>query len=157
MCVHGLEGSAYNWELIAPELVRTHRVVAPDLSGFGYTPPGDRGVTVDVNAEVVADIIKHFDKEAILVGNSMGGLVSLLTAERHPDLVRGVALINPAAPVTHWARVNPAAAARLSTPLVPLLGGPIVDAYRSTLTPEEGAAEALHFVAVDPGSIPPSV
>ena len=53
--------------------------------------------------------------------------------------------------------MNPAAAARLSTPLLPLLGGPIVNAYRATLTPEEGAEEALHFVAVDAASIPTTV
>ena len=55
VCVHGLEGSAFNWNLIGPELARDHRVVAPDLSGFGYTPPLDRGASVEANAELVAD------------------------------------------------------------------------------------------------------
>lgn len=155
--VHGLEGSAYNWSLLASHMAANHRTVAPDLSGFGYTPPGGRGSTVDANAELVADIIKHYGKDALLIGNSMGGLISLIVADRHPDLVRGVVLINPAAPVTDWSRVSPPAAARLSTPLIPLLGGPIVDAYRSTQSPEQGAEEALHFVAVDPTSLDPQV
>jgi pimeloyl-ACP methyl ester carboxylesterase len=104
---------------------------------------------------VVADVITHYDDDAILIGNSMGGLISLIVAEMYPDLVRGVALINPAAPVTDWRRVSPPAAARLSTPLIPLIGGPIIDAYRATQTPEEGTAEALRFVAVDADAIDP--
>ena len=72
VCVHGLEGSAFNWNLIGPELARNHRVVAPDLSGFAHTPPLERGSTVEANREVVADVIKHYGDEAILIGNSMG-------------------------------------------------------------------------------------
>lgn len=155
--VHGLEGSAYNWSLLAPDIAESHRAVAPDLSGFGYTPPAGRGSTVDANAELVADIIRHYGDDALLIGNSMGGLISLIVADTHPDLVRGVVLINPAAPVTDWSRVSPPAAARLSTPLIPLLGGSIVDAYRSSQTPEQGAEEALHFVAADATSMDPVV
>ncbi len=153
VCVHGLEGSAYNWTLTAPHLAETHRVVAPDLSGFAYTPPLDRGSTVEANAALVADVIKHFGDRALLIGNSMGGLISLLVAERDPDLVEGVVLINPAAPVTDWTRVSPTAAARLSTPLIPFVAGPIIDLWRSSQTPEQGAEEALRFVAADPHAI----
>ncbi|HSJ71747.1 MAG TPA: alpha/beta hydrolase [Acidimicrobiia bacterium] len=147
--VHGLEGSAYNWSPIAPELTRNHRVVAPDLSGFGYTPPLGRGSTVEVNAKLVADVIKHFGDRAILIGNSMGGLISLLVAETYPDLVTGLVLIDPAAPVTNWLSIRPAAAARLSLPLLPGAGPRIVDLYRATQSAEEGVAEALAFVAKD--------
>ena len=157
VCVHGLEGSAYNWTLTAPELATNHRVVAPDLSGFAYTPPLERGSTVEANAAVVADVIKHFGDRALLIGNSMGGLISLLVADLDPDLVEGVVLINPAAPVTDWSRVSPTAAARLSTPLVPLFGPPVIDLWRASQTPEEDAAEALRFVAVDPAAIDPQV
>jgi pimeloyl-ACP methyl ester carboxylesterase len=87
----------------------------------------------------------------------MGGLISLLVADRDPDLVEGIALINPAAPVTDWTRVSPTAAARLSTPLVPFLGPTAIDLWRANQTPEESAAEALRFVAVDPTAIDPRV
>jgi pimeloyl-ACP methyl ester carboxylesterase len=147
--VHGLEGSAYNWSLIAPELIRNHRVVAPDLSGFGYTAPLGRGSSVEANAKLVADVIKHFGDSAILIGNSMGGLISLLVAETYPDLVTGLVLIDPAAPVTKWLSIRPAAAARLSVPLLPGAGPRLVDLYRATQSAEEGVAEALAFVAKD--------
>ena len=87
VCVHGLEGSAYNWSLIAPTLARTHRVVAPDLSGFGFTPPLEGETTVERNAVLVKDVIEHYGDNAIVIGNSMGGLVSILTSELYPDRV----------------------------------------------------------------------
>ena len=80
VCVHGLEGSALNWDLIAPKLTKTYRVIAPDLSGFGYTPPHAGGTSVGYNADVVRDVIDHFGGEAAVIGNSMGALVSLYFA-----------------------------------------------------------------------------
>lgn len=157
VCVHGLEGSAYNWNLIGPELARTHRVVAPDLSGFGYTPQAGRGSTVDANAELVAEVIEHFGSEALLVGNSMGGLVSILVADRYPELVRGLTLIDPAAPVFRWTRVRPSAAVRLSLPLVPWFGPRLIRRYRSLQRPDQTVAEGLHFVAADAAALDPIV
>lgn len=157
VCVHGLEGSAYNWNLIGPKLAETHRVVAPDLSGFGYSLPLDRGASVEVNTEVVADVIMHFGETAILIGNSMGGLISMLTAQRYPDRVKALVLIDPAAPVTNWLAVKPHAAARLSTPLVPWLGPWVVDVYRSRLSVEASVTESLNFVCADADGLDPSV
>ncbi len=90
VCVHGLEGSAYNWNLIGPPLAEDHHVVAPDLSGFGYSLPLDRGASVEANADVVADVIEHFGDRALLIGNSMGGLISMLVAMHRPHLVEGL-------------------------------------------------------------------
>lgn len=157
VCVHGLEGSAFNWNLIGPELARDHRVVAPDLSGFGYTPPLDRGASVEANAELVAEVIKHHGDSALLIGNSMGGLISIIVAEQYPDRVRGLVLIDPAAPVSNWLKVRPHAAARLSTPLIPWLGSQLIDAYRATQSPEARVSEALDFVAADADALDPQV
>lgn len=157
VCVHGLEGSAYNWSLVAPTIARTHRVIAPDLSGFGYTAPGDRGSTVEANRDLVRSVIEHFGRDAILVGNSMGGLISILTAVDYPRLVRGLVLVNPAAPVSAWHRIRPSAAARLALPLIPLLAKPTIDGFRSSQTVDEAAEEALSFVCADSSSIDPTV
>jgi pimeloyl-ACP methyl ester carboxylesterase len=157
VCVHGLEGSAYNWNLVAPHLSETHRVVAPDLSGFGYTDPIDDDSTVERNAELVADIIDSYGGPAILVGNSMGGLISILTAERYPDKVSSVVLINPATPIFSWLTVSPPATARLSVPLLPFLGPRLIEAYKTKITPEAGVHEALDFVTADVTRIDPSV
>jgi pimeloyl-ACP methyl ester carboxylesterase len=150
VCVHGLEGSAYNWRLIAPELTKTHTVIAPDLRGFGYTDPGENPVSVEHNADVVAAVIKAYGGPAVVIGNSMGGLVSILAAGEHPDLVSDIILIDPAGPVASWRHVDPTAVVTLGAPLVPGLGKKIVEAYRDARTPEQGVLESYRFVAADP-------
>lgn len=151
--VHGLEGSAYNWRLVAPGLTRTHSLVAPDLRGFGYTEPRGNPVTVDHNAELVAAVIDAYGGSAIVMGNSMGGLISIIAASRFPDRITGLILVDPAAPVASWTRVDPTAVVTLGAPLVPGLGRRIVDAYRATRTAEEGVEESYEFVAADPSRV----
>jgi pimeloyl-ACP methyl ester carboxylesterase len=153
VCVHGLEGSAYNWALIAPKLAETHRVIAPDLSGFGFTPQLDGGSGVGRNADLVKDVIDYFGGNAMLIGNSMGGLISILTSEWYPDRVNSLVLIDPAAPVFSWASINFHAAARLSVPLIPWLGSKLIDTFRDQITVDEGVVEALTFVTAHPEAL----
>ncbi|MDA2979110.1 MAG: alpha/beta hydrolase, partial [Actinomycetota bacterium] len=153
VCVHGLEGSAYNWRPIAKRLAKTHTVVAPDLSGFGHTDPGDRPVTVDYNAELVAGVIRHYGAPALVFGNSMGGLVSMITAATEPDLVQGLVLIDPAGPVASWRHIKPRTTVMLGAPLLPGIGSTVVDAYRASRTAEEGVAESYKFVTADPTTV----
>jgi pimeloyl-ACP methyl ester carboxylesterase len=157
VCVHGLEGSAYNWALIGPQLAKDHRVIAPDLSGFGFTPQLEWGSSVGSNAELVKDVIDYFGGDAMLIGNSMGGLISILTSEMYPDRVNSLVLVDPAAPVFSWASINLHAAARLSVPLIPWLGSKLVDAYRDQITVDEGVDEALTFVTAHPDRLDPEV
>lgn len=154
VCVHGLEGSAYNWRMVAPALASDYTVVAPDLRGFGYSEPGGNPVTVEHNAEVVIETIEMYGGPAIVIGNSMGGLVSILAAAARPDLIKALILVDPAAPVASWRHVDPSAAVTLGTPLIPGLGKRIINAYRATRTPEEGVAESYRFVAAHPDAIP---
>ncbi len=157
VCVHGLEGSAYNWNLVAPHLAQTHRVVAPDLSGFGHTDPLDGDSTVERNAQLVADVIDYYGDEATLIGNSMGGLVSILVSQKYPEKVSRVVLIDTAAPVFSWFGVSPAATARLSVPLIPFFGQRLIEAYKAKITPEAGVHEALAFVTANASRLDPSV
>ena len=153
VCVHGLEGSAYNWALIAPKLAVDHRVIAPDLSGFGFTPPLEGGSSVKRNAELVKDVIDHFGGDALLIGNSMGGLISVLVSEFYPDSVNALVLVDPAAPIFSWTSINFHSAARLSVPLIPWLGEKLIDTFRDQITVDEGVVEALTFVAKHPESL----
>jgi pimeloyl-ACP methyl ester carboxylesterase len=153
VCVHGLEGSAFNWAIVAPKLAETHRVIAPDLSGFGFTPQLDGGSGVGRNADLVKDVIDYFGGNAMLIGNSMGGLISILTSQQYPDRVNSLVLIDPAAPVFSWASINLHAAARLSVPLIPWLGSKLIDAFRDQITVDEGVVEALTFVTAHPEAL----
>ena len=79
--VHGLGGSHLNWVLVGPALAAGRRVVAIDLPGFGLSPGIGRDSSVQPNAAVLRDFLQTvIGQPAVLVGNSMGGMVSLLAA-----------------------------------------------------------------------------
>ncbi|KAG6549798.1 hypothetical protein Mapa_008779 [Marchantia paleacea] len=95
--IHGFGASVYHWRYNIPELAKNgFKVYAMDLMGFGWTEKA----LVDYNSTLwrdqVADFVREVVKEpAVLVGNSIGGLTVLLTAATKPDLVSGLALLNP--------------------------------------------------------------
>jgi pimeloyl-ACP methyl ester carboxylesterase len=98
--VHGLGGSHLNWCLIGSRLAANRRVVALDLHGFGLTPGARYTSTVQRNARLLDRFVREITgTPVILVGNSMGGLISLLQTATAPDTVQGLVLIDPALPL----------------------------------------------------------
>ena len=101
LLIHGLSGVAQNFGYgVIDALAKTHRVVAIDRPGSGYSErPARSSASLAVQADVVAGVIDALQLgKPLLVGHSLGGAVSLATALRHPDKVRGLALV---APLTH--------------------------------------------------------
>jgi pimeloyl-ACP methyl ester carboxylesterase len=93
--LHGYPFEHTMWEKVVPRLPRDIKILTPDLRGFGQThlPPDEP--SLDLMAD---DIAKLLDGEkipqAVLAGFSMGGYVTLSFAERYPERVNGLALIN---------------------------------------------------------------
>jgi 3-oxoadipate enol-lactonase len=88
--VHGLGGAASNWTLVAPALARRCRVLVPELPGHGGSSPLPAPVeTLDPYADRLVAVL---DDPAVLVGHSLGAVVALRAAARHPDAVRGLVL-----------------------------------------------------------------
>ncbi|MFC7488962.1 alpha/beta fold hydrolase [Knoellia sp. CPCC 206453] len=82
------------WAGIIPGLAAAHRVIAPDLRGFGGTPlPGGRYGDADDVLHLLDDL--GID-QAVIVGSSFGGRVALEFAAQHPQRVRSLALLCPA-------------------------------------------------------------
>ena len=98
---HGLGGSSTSFYPVLPLLRRAYRVVVPDLPGNGRSklPNGKPflpfGELVDVAERFVARVAP---RGAYLAGNSMGGWIAVKLASRRPDLVHGLALLNPGGP-----------------------------------------------------------
>ena len=83
----------------APALAEQRRVVAIDLAGFGLTPGAGRDTGVRANAALLGRFIREeLGGRSVLVGNSMGGMVSLLLAAAEPDLVAALVLVDPSIP-----------------------------------------------------------
>ncbi len=84
-----------NWSRTFPVLAGYHRVIAPDIVGFGYSErPADVRYGVDA---WIAHAVGFLDalgiKKADIVGNSMGGRVALGIADRHAERVRRLVLM----------------------------------------------------------------
>ncbi|HTI35568.1 MAG TPA: alpha/beta fold hydrolase [Miltoncostaea sp.] len=95
MLVHGLGGSARWWRATAAELARDHRVIVPELPGFGYRPGGRRFALADATA-VLGGVLERLGHErADLVGHSLGALACLTAAAAEPARVRRLVLIAP--------------------------------------------------------------
>ena len=157
--VHGLGGSAVNWAAVAPSLAEHCRVVAPDLAGFGRTRSSGRSTSVAHNAKLLRRFIEEVlgGGPVVLVGNSMGGLISLMVASRHPELVEGLVLVDPAMPVGVRARPHPAVVAMFATMAIPAAGRAIMERRRSQQSAEEAAMEVLRLCTVDASRVPQDV
>lgn len=168
LLVHGLGGSATNWTDLAGQL-RSHLAVeAIDLPGFGRSGPApDRDYSLRAHARTVVAYLQQARRGPVhLVGNSMGGAVSIQVARQRPDLVRSLTLVSPAVPDVrpriHPLRSDP----RMAALVVPGLGelamrrglaAPVADRVNATIELcfgdparyparrlEEAVAEATH-------------
>jgi pimeloyl-ACP methyl ester carboxylesterase len=91
--VHGLGGSAANWWELVPLLARERRLVIPDLPGHGRSEPLAAVASLGAFADRVAAVAEAEDAlSAPVVGHSLGGLVALHLALRHPDRVTSLVL-----------------------------------------------------------------
>jgi pimeloyl-ACP methyl ester carboxylesterase len=96
--LHGLFLDHTTWDGISRSLSEHHRVVAPDLPGFGASekPPVSRfSYQVEAFAEAVADLYAALELgRAHVVGQCLGGAVALVLAARHPELVSKLVLVD---------------------------------------------------------------
>jgi pimeloyl-ACP methyl ester carboxylesterase len=157
--VHGLGGASTNWTDLAALLSIRFEGWALDLPGFGRSqPPPRRRYSIRGHVQAVIDVLEHIAQQpgeaagrpVHLLGNSLGGLVSLLVASRRPDLVATLTLISPAMPVY---RVPPAFSRALLLLLVP--GVPSLAARRiGAVTPEQSVRGMIRMCFGEPAKVP---
>ncbi|GAA1276631.1 alpha/beta hydrolase [Saccharothrix xinjiangensis] len=156
--VHGLGGSHLNWCLLAPHLVERHRVLAVDLAGFGLTHPEGRGTTVPANARLLDRFLAEVVREPVaLVGNSMGGMISILHAARRPDSITALALLDPAVPLSLGARVDPRVVAAFALYVVPGLGLRFLERSRQGVSTRRQVKRVLNLVCANAKTVPEEV
>ncbi|MBM7772115.1 pimeloyl-ACP methyl ester carboxylesterase [Actinokineospora baliensis] len=151
--VHGLGGSATNWTDLAASLAGYAPGIAVDLPGFGHSePPKGYTYALTAHADALATWLRGLDLGPVhLLGNSMGGAISILLAARHPDLVRTLTLVSPAVP-----DLRPKAS-RMSDRRIPLaflpVVGPRVRRALANLTPAERARQMLDLCYAEPWTV----
>jgi pimeloyl-ACP methyl ester carboxylesterase len=100
--LHGFGACAYTWRFLIPPLAADHRVFTLDLKGFGLSDkPQDGKYAVSDQADLVTAFIRSLNlHDAVLIGNSMGGAVALMTyfelRGETPPRVKGLVLVDSA-------------------------------------------------------------
>ena len=155
--VHGLGGSHLNWCQVGPQLAAGRRAVALDLHGFGLTPGTRRTSTVRANARLLDRFVRDIlGTPVILVGNSMGGMISVLQAAAAPDTVAGLVLIDPALPVPRRG-TDPLVASQFLLYALPGVGELVVRTMLARRTPEVAVRELIELCFADPSRADPEM
>ncbi len=155
LLLHGLAGSAENWDAVGDDLAESGRVVAIDLLGAGETPPAGREVSIEHNAALVARVIDDLGaSSATLIGHSMSGLVTMVAAVEYPNRVDRIVLVNPALPLDYRHLPDLEIFVKLLGPLIPVAGPLAVHLYRAGKSPRREVEEVLHMNCTDIETIP---
>jgi pimeloyl-ACP methyl ester carboxylesterase len=132
--VHGLAESIGMWDRMLPALVDRFRIVRIDLLGFGASDKPRSGYGIDEQARRVERVISVADIAPVdVIGHSMGGDVAVALAERAPELVRKLVLIDP--PPTRESRIH--------RPTERLMGVPVAGAVAWRLSPVSALRRGL--------------
>jgi pimeloyl-ACP methyl ester carboxylesterase len=97
--VHGAFAGGWVWGPLSEELEAAgHTVEAPDLPGSGddSTPVGE--VTLEAYADRICEVLRARPEQAVLVPNSMGGVVATQAAARCPERVARLVYVAAFAP-----------------------------------------------------------
>jgi len=156
--VHGLGGNALNWMAVGPKVAESYRALAIDLAGFGQTPLFDRSASVGANAALVHQFIDRvIGQPVVLMGNSMGGHISILEAAAHPQSVKAAILVDPAIPGVRVHRPEPALLGVMAALSIPGLAQNLLGRRARALGPEGLVRQALALVCADPSRVDPAV
>ncbi|WP_136667326.1 alpha/beta fold hydrolase [Flavobacterium sp. H122] len=93
--LHGFLENSTMWEFYINDFTQNHQVITIDLPGHGQTENLSYMHTMEDMADTVHAVLHHLNiSEAIFIGHSMGGYVSLAFAELYPEMAKGIVLLN---------------------------------------------------------------
>ncbi len=92
--VHTLGGARFDWMPTARKLLSDHHVVMVDLPGHGESPMPDPFSFEACAAALDRVLAKQKPESTLIVGDGLGGVLSLMAARAHPEHLSGVILID---------------------------------------------------------------
>lgn len=96
--VHGIASSATTFRRLIPLISDKHRCISIDLMGFGQSPaPEGATYTIEEHVDAIHRTIRSLRLQApfVLVGHSLGSLLSARYAAVHPEQVSRLVLVSP--------------------------------------------------------------
>ena len=95
LLLHGYAQNSHMWRPLMAELGKTHRVIAPDLRGFGDTTKADSGYDKKTMAQDVHALAQKLGiGTAGVVGHDIGLMVAYAYAAQYPQDVERIALLD---------------------------------------------------------------
>lgn len=107
--LHGYPQNGMCWAGVAAHFLRRHRVIIPDLRGYGGSdaPPDDAAHRTYSKRQMAADIVALLDvldiPSAMVLGHDRGARVSYRLALDHPERVSRLGIIEIAPTADYWA------------------------------------------------------
>lgn len=93
--LHGIGSWSYSWRYLIDPFAQQFRVICADASGHGYSQPSTGLTQIGHQVLELQQIVQALThKPAVFVGESMGASTALALAQRHPELVDRLILIN---------------------------------------------------------------
>lgn len=93
--LHGPGESAVNWRWTMPDLVTSHRVVAPDLPAHGWSGTGDQALDADRAVAWLDRLVEQTcDDPPTVVGHVLGGAIAARFAIHRPGRLRRLVLVD---------------------------------------------------------------
>ena len=91
--IHAFPLNGAMWERQVAEFASRHRLIAPDLRGFGQSARGSGAASLDQHADDLDALLGHLGIEnAAVAGLSMGGYISFALWRRHRDRIAALIL-----------------------------------------------------------------
>ncbi|MCP4356511.1 MAG: alpha/beta fold hydrolase [Chloroflexi bacterium] len=96
LLVHGWSSSWYAMSPLLGLLAQRFHCIAIDLPGYGKSSPFSEQTTISKYVDLLADLIEEIsDSPVVLVGHSMGGMISVSLSQKYPILIERIVLICP--------------------------------------------------------------
>jgi epoxide hydrolase 4 len=97
--LHGFPEFWYSWRFQIPALARHFKVVVPDLRGYNESDKPLTGYDLDTLSDDVRGLMRHFGyAKAHIVGHDWGGAIAWHFAQRFPEQLGRLAMLNAAHP-----------------------------------------------------------
>ncbi len=94
--IHGLTGSKNYWKRELETVSKTHQLLLVDLLGFGDSPKPNSNYSLKIHLKALENIItkeKFNEGNTIIVGHSMGSIISLALLSNHNNWFEGAIII----------------------------------------------------------------
>ncbi|MBD2200654.1 MULTISPECIES: alpha/beta fold hydrolase [Calothrix] len=146
--LHGVGDSAVDWSWVVSTLGTRHRVIAPDFPGSGDSAKPQREYSREFLTQFLADFLNTLEiQRAVLVGNSLGGLIALHYALSNPERVAGLVLVDS---MGFSQLVNPA----LSNLTIPWYGELAIAWSKTPLGAKQRAWSRAALLFAHPSKVP---